>query len=107
VATGSFKVASISGASARIRGQWTTGYDPSQGTINKARSGGIAWDGDVYFLTAGTETGPDPYTDYVPLTLTASGFQTVPEPSTIALLGFALACVTWCARRGRQTCARL
>jgi hypothetical protein len=102
VATGSFKVASISGASAQIRGQWTTGYDPSQGTINKARSGGIVWDGDVHFITASIESGPDPYTDGVPLTLTASNLQTVPEPSAIALLATAIACVTWCARRGSQ-----
>jgi hypothetical protein len=87
VATGSFEVASMSGASAEIRGQWSTGTEAWRPGIGDDRSGGFAWDGEIYFITSKRESGPDPRTDYVPLTLTAAHVNAVPEPSTLVLLG--------------------
>jgi hypothetical protein len=87
IATGAFEVAAMSGSSAQVRARWTTNTEEWRPGIGDDRSGGFWWDGDVHFTKARTESGPDPYTDYAPLTLTASELHAVPEPSTLTLLG--------------------
>jgi hypothetical protein len=107
VYTGIFEVVALAGQFGQVTPEW--------GTV----SGGGSHFGKRFFMTrkggfdaangrpiVGTEVGPDPLAHFTPLTLTASDFQTVPEPSTMALLASALVGLTWCARRGTQTRAR-
>ena len=81
VLTGVFEVALVGGPLGHVRGRWGTIYEPP-GPVSP---GGFRWDGRTLFTHGDREYGSNPYSDYVPLTLTAN-LAAVPEPSTIALL---------------------
>lgn len=88
VLTGLFTVANVAGESAEVRPEWGS------------YSGYGALDGYGFLLTTWrhlpgsyrrpSEIGSDPIAHFTPLTLTAAGLETVPEPSTMALIGRAL-----------------
>ena len=89
VFTGLLNVAAISGPTGQVRAEWS------------AWSGAGWFEGSLFFVTApnwannnGTETtegGPDPLTEFAPLTLTVAGAPLIPEPSTVVLAASALA----------------
>ncbi len=83
VLSGVFEVASVFGSFGQVLGKWDSRYDPLGGH----RAGGFWWDGRGLFATGLSEQGPNPFSDYVPLTLRATVLENVPEPGTIALVG--------------------
>jgi hypothetical protein len=92
--TGLLNVASISGSSAQVTAQWGPVY------------GGGWFNGNFFITTPERERGDDPLAHFTPLTLTASGFEAVPEPSALALLGTALVGVARWSRKRRFTRTR-
>jgi hypothetical protein len=96
VFSGVFAVTTVTGDSSQVQPKW--------GPV----SGGGRVDGRVFFVSGplntnnrNTESSADPLTHFTALTLTAAGFQAVPEPSTIALMASALVGLV-CIRRKFQ-----
>jgi hypothetical protein len=98
---GTFQITELTGEIGYVRPEWGPVSGAGSYFHNGfwiTRNGGARLDGSPI---PGTEVGPDPVAHFTPLTLMAGDLAAIPEPSTIALLGVALAGLVWVRRKQR------